>query len=184
MFHVRLGLILLAAASGMGWGATGNTGARISRLAALDTRPAASADSVRAGRRLYLESERERLRDLDRRLDRLVADSLARYRADSVYRREVLAKVRAGRDHVETLMDDLAAVEGSIAPAPWDSLKSDLRLSLDSLYRLYLSADSSGKAELAKERRARLDPRIEDVRSGGGREWRRERRDVEESRRN
>lgn len=150
---------------------------------AADRHPAASADSARAERKAYLRDMREKLGEIDRRLDRALADSLARYSADSVYRRQVLAKARTERDHVETLMDDLAAVEGSIAPAPWDSLKASLQISLDSLQRLYLAADSSGKAEAARERRAKLDPRIEDIRSGGGREWRRERRDVEEGRR-
>jgi|GEM_PF-4712825 len=84
---------------------------------------------------------------LEKRLDSLWMDSLnvpSRYKVP--YRR-ILEEARTVKDNTKVYLDELRVSPEAVTPQIWEEMRARADYSLDSLRRLFISADSTRKLE-------------------------------------
>lgn len=85
---------------------------------------------------------------LERRLDSLWNDSLKVWNSPGTIYRRVLSDARTARDHTKVALDLWKTVPDASTSGLWESSRAKTDLTLESLERILISADSiSGSAE-------------------------------------
>jgi len=117
--------------------------AEASRSAAPDTGrqanlPQASRQETRKGLEIKYS-------ELERILDSLGRDSLAVQVGMRGQYRRTLREARTAKDNTRVFLDELRVSERGVTPEIWEEIRAKADLSLDSLRRLILSADSARK---------------------------------------
>ncbi|MDQ3001132.1 MAG: hypothetical protein M3Y08_07715 [Fibrobacterota bacterium] len=114
--------------------------------------PGAAEDTVLRIRRdahSRLQTSYDELKD---RLDRLWGDSLNVDSPNSGQYRRILQDARAVRDNTKVQLEKFRLSSEGVTPEIWEEIRARTELSLDTLRRFYISADSARKLVQEKDR--------------------------------
>lgn len=104
-------------------------------------------DSAWVNRKATVMDADTRYLRLERRLDSLWSDSLEVWNSPGSMYRRVLADARTARDHTKVALELWKTLPESSTSGLWESSRAKMEMSLDSLERFLISADSISDSE-------------------------------------
>jgi hypothetical protein len=85
--------------------------------------------------------------NLDTRLDSLLKDSLNARISGRIDYERLLNEAKTARDNTKVRLKDLRVSVEGVTPEIWERLRGNAEMSIDSLRRLFISADSAHKLQ-------------------------------------